>query len=193
MGEKKQPGCRVDKELYERFVQWAKQKSGRERGVAGRELEKAMRDRMNADNGPDELARIENDVAHIKAMLAEGTDGGEASPTLSDDVSTRARRTDKPAANQPRHEKIEYLITCLTDKAGVSRESGEVPKKLLRNVITDEYNFDSNIVDEYVDGMLNELDAKQHPEIDTTFAWGERYDEIVDELQKDAADELDRL
>jgi len=159
MGEKKQPGCRVDEELYERFVQWAKQKSGRERGIAGRELEKAMRDRMKADNGPDELARIENDVAHIKAMLAEGTDGGEVSPTLSESVSTRARRTEKPAANQPRQKKIQYLIDRLISENPVERESGVVPKKVLRDVVTDEYNFDSNIVDEYIDNTPPYVDV----------------------------------
>ena len=80
MGERVLPGCEVNRDLYEKFKTWVENRHGRVRGALGEELEKAMRDRINAHRGEDQLTRIENDVAHLKALIAEAeADGGEVS------------------------------------------------------------------------------------------------------------------
>jgi len=80
MGERVQPGCEVNRDLYEKFKTWVENRHGRVRGALGEELEKAMRDRINAGRGEDQLTRIENDVAHLKALIADAeADGGEVS------------------------------------------------------------------------------------------------------------------
>ena len=103
MSDRVQPGGRVDEQVYEKFKQFVRDRHGTTRGVLGEELEKAMRQRMNAERGNDQLTRIENDVATIKAQLAEiEADGGETvsrtphepsgpRPTPSDGENTHAR------------------------------------------------------------------------------------------------------
>jgi len=194
MGEDTTQTTPIDEAEYERFRQYVIDVHGQLRGNLKRELENALREYRMDKNGEDQLTRIENDVAALKAVVADAEgDGGVTGLSASDGDSTPARGSDKPAANQPRQDKIEYLIDRLTDESGVSRDSGEVPKKVLRNIITAEYNFNSNTADEYVDDMLEVLDAKQHPEYSAQFAWGERYEQAVDEFRQDTADELDRV
>jgi len=70
MGNKTQPGVRVDEDLYERFKQDAKERLGDRRGVVGAALERAMRNHID---GGEEAAmrRIEEDVASINAGVAD--------------------------------------------------------------------------------------------------------------------------
>ena len=76
MGSKKKIGVRIDEDLWERFTTWVENEHGRTRGVTADEVETALQNHLSADNPRDPLARIENDVATIKAQLAE-SDGGE--------------------------------------------------------------------------------------------------------------------
>lgn len=76
MTDKIQPGGRIDPDVWERFKKHVKEKTGRQRGVLGEELEKAIEMYLSGSNPSDPLTRIENDIATIKAQLAEA-DGGE--------------------------------------------------------------------------------------------------------------------
>lgn len=187
MGKQVQPGAKVDEETYKRFRQFVNDHHGKTRGSLGDELEKAMKQRMEDANGPDRLARIENDLATLKAQLADAeSDGGTTAPTPEPASNTRARGDAKPAANQPRAVKYEYLIEQLF--AGDRPESpsgGQLAPKDIRRVVTDNYDVDEAIVDEWVTGIQRRLgreyDAEPHPDHGQTIVWGEMLAEIRDD------------
>jgi len=188
MGERIQPGGRVDRDTYEEFKEFVRKNHGSVRGNLGRELEKAMSDRMNAAKGPDPLTRIENDVATIKAVVADAdSDGGEVAPTASNDESTRTRSLDKPASNQPRGQKIEWII----DDMGLGGESGSVHPAALRNFIESEYAFGDDTVDEYIEAIVTDLDAVQ---VDgDMYYWGDSIEARRDELREETEAEFDEV
>lgn len=187
MGERVQPGGRVDRDVYEDFRQFVKKRHGAVRGNLGTELERAIQDRMEAANGGTPYARIENDIATIKAMLADGeADGGEAVPMPSQQESTHTHDGEKPAANAPRQHKIQYLM----DEMPADRESGEITRDDLRHTIESEYGFDSDTVDQYVELILSRVTAKEHPVHGNTYVWGEKYEEAVDWAREQAEKEL---
>ena len=184
MGKQVQPGAKVDAQTYERFRQFVEDHHGKTRGSLGDELERAMKQRMEDANGPDRLARIENDLATLKAQLADAeSDGGTTAPTPSPAADTHARDSAKPAANQPRATKYEYLIGELF--AGDRPESpsgGQLAPKTIRGVVTDNYDVDDAIVDEWVTGIQKRLgreyDAEPHPVHGQTLVWGEKLDDL---------------
>lgn len=184
MGNQVQPGAKVDEETYERFRQFVQDNHGKTRGSLGDELERAMKQRMEDANGPDRLARIENDLATLKAQLADAeSDGGTAAPTPETGRNTHARDDAKPAANQPRAVKYEYLIGELfAGKRPESPSGGELAPKQIRKVVTDNYDVDDTIVDEWVTGIQKRLgsdfDAEPHPDHGKTLVWGNRLAEI---------------
>lgn len=191
MGETIQPGAKVDKQTYQRFKQFVEDTHGRVRGSLADELEIAMRQRMDDANGPDRLARIENDIATLKAQLADAeSDGGTTTPTGEPAIHTHARDAERPAPNQPRLVKYEYLIGELFDGKDVGSPSGgETAPRTIRKVITDNYDVDGEIVDEWVEGIQRRLGtdygAEPHPEHGKTIVWGERLDELLDEDDTD--------
>lgn len=184
MGKQVQPGAKVDEDVYDRFRQFVKDNHGKTRGSLGDELETAMKQRMADANGPDRLARIENDIATVKAQLADGmSDGGATTPTPSSAPDTRTRADTKPPANQPRTKKYEYLIQELfSGKRPESPSGGELAPKTIRMVITDNYDIDDAIADEWVDGIQKRLgreyDAEPHPDHGKTLVWGDELDAI---------------
>lgn len=190
MGKQVQPGAKVDQDVYDRFRQFVKDNHGKTRGSLGDELETAMKQRMADANGPDRLARIENDIATVKAHLADNlSDGGEdnpittPTPTPSADTDTHTRADTKPAANQPRTKKYEYLIQELfSGNRPESPSGGELAPKTIRMVIEDNYDIDDAIVDEWVTGIQKRLgreyDAEPHPDHGKTLVWGEELDTI---------------
>jgi len=187
MGETIQPGAKVDKQTYQRFKQFVEDTHGRIRGSLADELEIAMRQRMDDANGPDRLARIENDLATLKAQLADAeSDGGTATPTGEPEIHTHARDAERPAPNQPRLVKYKYLIGELfKDPRGESPEGGELAPKDIRRVVTDNYDVDEEIVDEWVEGIQHRLGtdygAEPHPDHGKTLVWGDRLDDLLDE------------
>lgn len=167
-GEQVQPGGRVSKATYDRFREFVRRQHGSVRGNLGTELEKAMEDRMDAANNGDPIARIENDVATIKAMLAEGdqpidADGGEAAPTRSEPEYTHTRGDGKPPANAPTGKKLAYLADQLTGSSG---RIDLIPEDKLRNIVKSEYGFKSNTAKRYVDRLIERFNLVEHPSAD---------------------------
>jgi hypothetical protein len=164
-GEQVQPGGRVSKATYDRFREFVRRRHGSVRGNLGTELEKAMEDRMDAANNGDPIARIENDVATIKAMLAEGdrqvdADGGETVQTRSEPEYTHTRGDGKPAANAPTEKKLAYLADQLTGSSG---RLDLIPEDKLRNTVKSEYGFKSDTAKRYVDRLIEHFNLVDHP------------------------------
>jgi hypothetical protein len=198
MGKETIQPTRIDREEYERFKRYVEEVHGGTRGHLKKELENALRDYRQPDDGQGKLARIENDVATLISMVDEARikgelDGGTTEPAPSQSQSAPPRGNSKPEINRPRNEKIEYMIDELLDQTGATRDSGEVPKSEIDNIIQTEYNFKPETVAEYKEQIVSSLQANEHPRHGQTVAWGNRYDDIVDELREKADDEMNDL
>lgn len=180
MGKQTQPGGRVDEHVYERFREFVRSRHGKVRGALGTELEKAMEERMNAANGPDSLTRIENDIATIKAQLAESdADGGTvATPTPSGEPAHTHAPNDtheKPNPNAPRAEKVRWLVDEKYDRSG-----GSILVSALKDDIRGEFNFGDRTVPKYIQPIVDELDAKRHPANKDILVWGNEIGKITE-------------
>lgn len=196
MSETTQPGVRVDENTWHRFRQFVQDQHGGIRGNLRTELEAALQNHMDAAHGPNELQRIENDVATIKAMLAEGeADGGVVAPTPtpSDADNTRTRQTEKPKPNEPRSKKIDYLINVIETDPAVDESGGELAERNIRNIIESEYGFEGRTEDEYFDMILERIDAAPHPLHGKTLVWGDRLEKAREDAKKQASDEMNTV
>jgi hypothetical protein len=198
MGNKKKQPTPIDEQTYERFKNYVEDVHGHTRGHLKTEIENALRDYMRSDAGEKQLTRIEDDVATAVNMLStikkqSDSDGGSPDPTVSDGESTRPRDLDKPRANQPRKDKLDYLLTKLLRDNPCDRQSGELPKSDFTEIIQTEYDFSESTVEEYQSKLIDRLDGKEHPQHGVTVAWGQRYDDIVDDLREKADEEMTDL
>lgn len=179
----------IDADEYEQFRSFVADVHGRVRGHLATELENALREYRESYYGGDRLKRIEDDIATIKANVADAeADGGTAPQAASEPNSTRPRDSRKPAANQPRGAKVDYLIDEFA-----SGDSGTFHINALRSVIDEEYGFGDDTASEYIDLIIERLDAVEDPEIDSVYLFGDAIDERMIELEQDAKDELDDL
>jgi len=198
MAQRVQPGGRVNEEVYERFREFVKQQHGGVRGNLGRELEQAMCNRMDVANGKDSMTRIENDVATIKAMLANGeADGGSLAPTPSEGEYARARGLRKPAANQPRSDKITYLVNRYLERDNCDKDGGALIKKQVENIVRDEYSFEDEILAEYIEAVYKEIknrfDTEPHPLHGQFLVWGRELEQALQDAKAETEKEMEEI
>lgn len=74
MSERKKIGVEVSADTYERFKQYVEEKTGRERGVLGEHLDRAMSEYVGDESDRSRLERVENDMASVNRNVAELTD-----------------------------------------------------------------------------------------------------------------------
>jgi len=121
MSEKVKIGVRVDKQKWQQFRNYVQERHGRTRGVLGSELESAMQQRMSGEYPNDQLSRIENDVATLKAIVAEvEADGGESVAMLSEQDSTHTHRN---GTSKEPSENVAYSSKDGSDTPGTKAES----------------------------------------------------------------------
>lgn len=198
MGHDRTQPTSIDAEEYERFRQFVQDVHGSLRGNLSTEIENALREYRTSYYGEDRLLKIEEDLATVKQMVAEAESDGGTTATVADDPSpppsepesTRARRSERPAPNQPRGAKIDYLLAELLADVPMTRDYGMTTRDRIRELVETEYNFAEDTVTSYVETIVDRLGAEPHPEKDHVVAWGERYDEMIDALRQDAAGEL---
>lgn len=174
--DKTQMGTRVDEDVYNRFKKYVENKHGRTRGVLSHEVEKALEAYISGEFPDDRLARIENDVATIKANLAEA-DGGEVAvpeptPTPStDDAHTQTHRepsastgteyevdtddTSKPNEKAPKSAKVEYLFDDMTTDPSLI-----IHPNALRNRIDGLWGFGERATNDLIDLTYKRFNAK---------------------------------
>ena len=191
---RKQP-TPIDEEEYEKFRSFVQDVHGSTRGHLRTEIQNALREYRESYYGSDQLTRIENDIATLMATMAHAkSDGGLVGPTPSEDSGTRARRLSKPAANQPRTDKIEYLTDTYLEKENYNNDSGTIVRKRVKEIVHDEYSFEEEILQEYVNSVCEQLkdrfDPQPHPIHGQFLVWGEKYESAKEEAQKLADEEL---
>jgi len=201
MGKDVKQPTPIDAEEYEQFRQFVKEVHGRTRGHLATELENALRQYREGYYGGNQLQRIEDDMAAIKTMMAEETADGSGTPvTASNDESTHARNTDtktKPAPNQPRGEKMDWLVQDVIDKNNITKNNGQISRGSCKRIVEDNYSFSDDCMDGYVDDVFGEIiskfDAEQHPQTPELFLWGEPLQEAKEIAREEADEELDEV
>jgi len=186
MAETTKIGVEIDEQVWEQFRQDVKTRRGRVRGVLGNEVETALRKQMLATEGGDaidHMKRIEDKLDTVIEAEADGSGG-----TVVEAPSAPAPDS-KPKPNATRHEKVRYLM----DEMGLDSSGGSIHREAVRNVIQEEYEFSDGTIDDYVEAIITRLDAVPDPEIDGMFIWGDEEDERYDEVDANAAEEMERV
>jgi len=131
---------RISKEEYTRFKQFVQDTHGTTRGHLKTEIENALREYRKPDNSRDALARIEDDVATIKATLATAeADGGSVVDTSREEIHTHAP-SDKPPANAATDKKVAYLVDRVREETDISADTASaLPRSMLVEIVKDEY------------------------------------------------------
>lgn len=182
-GEQVQP-TRISKDEYLKFKQYVQDVHGKTRGHLSTEIENALREYRQPDDGAEPLTRIEQDIATIKARLAEAeADGGVAAtpPTPADDTAHTRTPDEKPSENASRAKKVDYLINQKYDPEG-----GSAPIDKILSDVKDIYSFGDRTAEKYVQPVINELDAKRHPKNNNLLLWGETLERIRESLKEDS-------
>jgi hypothetical protein len=161
MGERIQPGGRVDEQVYEDFRDFVERQHGQVRGSLGDELEIAMRERMNGVDRTDRLQRIEDDVAHLVAMVAD-SDGGMATPAPAADGRTHTQTgdgdhdpDDPPHAKSSTQAKRDWLTAEVRRRA----TDGVFSEPAIRKIIDDTWGFDDRTAEPMADAVIDRLGA----------------------------------
>lgn len=174
-GEKVQP-TPISKDEYIKFKQWVQDTHGTTRGHLSTEIENALREYRQPSNERDVLHRIEQEVSTIKAQVATTESDGGAD--IREGSAPAPADTSKPNPNAPRSEKVGWFIGEYYNRSG-----GSVHVGALKSQLKDEFGFNDGVIEEYVDMVVAELDAKGHPEKDGLFAWGDKIDEIQEQYK----------
>lgn len=176
MGNKKKIGVRVDEDVYERFVSFVEDTHGRTHGVIGSELESALLNYMNGDEG-DALRRIEEDVSSINAGVAdlvqridrierqaEGVEADGGGGTLSN-ARTHTHTTDvdeddtfdePPGPKAPKSTKVEYLF----DDFDLPADAMVTRVAAIRKKIDKTWSFGDRATEDLVERFFDKYHAK---------------------------------
>lgn len=167
---------RIEKDEYLRFKQWVQDVHGTTRGHLKTEIENALREYRQPDNTSEPIHRIEQDIATIKAQLADAeSDGGVAPTHPNEDTHTHTPNTggSKPNPNAPRQKKVEWVIDQNYD-----RDGGTLTADVVIDDVKSEFSFEDRTAKKYVQDVIDELGAKEHPNNSTVLVWGDVIGEV---------------
>jgi len=169
---------RISKDEYKRFKQFVQDTHGQTRGHLKTEIENALREYRQPDNTAEPLQRIENDIATIKAQIAQvESDGGTVA--VSDGSHARTPN-EKPEPNAPRSKKVEWVVNQKYD-----RERGSATVSDIVDSVKMEYGFQDRTAEKYIQSVIDELDAKRHPNNDKIVVWGKEIQRLKERLSED--------
>lgn len=177
---------RISKEEYQRFKQWVQDVHGKTRGHLSTEIENALREYRQPDNGKDSLARIEDNVATIMAHIAETESDGGSVVHTEDSANSRTHAEGKPAPNSPRKDKVDWLVSQYD-------ESGSTTAEEIKERVTDEFGFEERTAEEYVQPVIDTLDVKKHPNNPKVFLWGDKIEEVRESIEEESEQEFQEL
>lgn len=198
MGKERTQPTPIDKAEYKRFRAFVQEIHGSTRGHLRTEIENALREYRERYYGGDQLTRIEDDVAQLKAIVSEvESDGGTPPATRSEPSDTHARSLQKPAPNQPRADKIAYLTDVYLDRQSCDSDGGVLVKRTVQQVVEDEYSFDTEILQDYTKAVYkrikSEYDPEPHPVHGKFGVWGDRLTEAREEAEQLADNDMETV
>ena len=195
MTDDRQPGVRIDGELWDEFREEVRHRRGSVRGHLKHELEAALREYIEGGQPTGEqinarLQRIED------AVGAAPTDGGadlRSDPgETHTDSGERESPGEKPARKAGRSEKLCYLTDRIREDVagGTDHEIAEIPEAKIAAVVDEEYGFADDTAAEYVADLRERLGLVEHPVADPLLCTPERREELVNENASDRLEEL---
>jgi len=195
MTDKKQVGIRIDADLKRQFKEDVERRRGRWQGVAGEELENAIRQYLAAPDGARDGASgvdLDTRLARIEAAVGvNATDGGTDTQTDPIHAPAPSERPDSTAATE---KKVTWLAGCV--KSDLGADFTEVPRWKLKDMVADEYGFKDETESRYVDKLVEYFGLVEHPSADLLVT-PERREEVLDAQRDDTRDEardtLDKL
>jgi len=160
---------RIDDAEYQRFKQFVQDVHGTTRGHLRTEIENALREYRQPDDRAEPLQRIEDDIATIKAQLAETeADGGTSvAPPAPTDATSHTHTHEKPSPKAPRADKIAWITENKLNGTSATAES-------MKQVVKEEFGVEERTAKKYVQPLIDELGAKLHPENTDLLVWGDR-------------------
>lgn len=186
----------IDADEYRRFKQFVRDVHGTTRGNLRTELENALREYREGYYGDDRLARIENDVADLKSLLAEAEADGGRTPSSADSTDTHRDGATEVPADPPhpkasRQAKAEWLTAQFADHEGVHVDRD------VRHTIADEYSFGEQATERLVDAVVERLtghhDLEPHPQTPKLYVTTETVEAWRQDERNLADEELDTL
>jgi len=206
MSETTKIGVEVDESAYEQFRAYVVELTGKERGVLGEHLTKAMLDyvKMADEAGPTE--RIEQDIATVNRNVAEthklmkevvnsldevDADGGAYA--LSDEQTTHARRSESVRAESGESHATDEQIDAPEEPphpnaARVSktewlvaqyRDADEIHvENDLAGEIEETYSFEPDTTEKLVNAATKRLPHVEHPRADELLVRPEQAEQI---------------
>lgn len=183
---RKQP-TKIDADEYEKFVQFVQDVHGGTRGHLRTEIENALREYRESyyNDANDRLQRIEDDVATVKALLAEAdADGGTTIPDSAtppgQDGSTHTQTQTDVEDEQP-HDSDNPPHPKATKKAKLDWLEAEVRERsadqkfsvpAVRRVIEKTWGFEERTADPLVEALIDDR-LEAWVDSDGTIEWGD--------------------
>jgi len=176
----------ISEEEYKRFKQWVQDVHGTTRGHLSTEIENALREYRQPDNNQDKLSRIEDDLASVKAMVAESEGVSETAAPTPETPNTHAHADGgKPNPNAPRSVKVDYIISEY-----YHRDGGSTTVDAIQTQIKEAFGFGDRTVEEYQELILDELGAEPHPATQGVYAWGDNLEQAVERHQEQVENDV---
>lgn len=196
MTDKVQVGLRIDEDLYESFKDRVRERRGRWQGVAGDEMENAIRHYLQFGARkplPDQLAEFNSRLERIEGAVGTAeSDGGTDTLTADSHTHTPGTQiTERPDPQAASEDKIEWLAQCvIEDVVPQSKQLESIPKQKLQETVKDEYGFRSDTAKRYVDELIDYFGLSPHPTADGIYVSEKMQAKITDRNRKQARDDV---
>ena len=188
MTDEKQPGVKIDADVWEQFRAEVRERHGVVRGHLKTELENALR-QYSGDAGPTGID-IERRLARIEAQVGvEATDGGTDTSEPPECTHTPEQSLeapdDRPHPQAATKQKVNWLADCVLDAEGVAQtELSMTHEDTIREVIQSEYDFKAETAADYVAKVTEALGLVEHPFKDVLYVTEEKAEELIEKRRE---------
>jgi len=189
----KQPGVKIDADVWEAFREEVRERHGVVRGHLKTELENALR-QYSGDAGSNGID-IERRLARIEAEVGvEATDGGTDTSEPSECTHTPEQSLeapdDRPHPQAATKQKVLWLAECVLDAECVTQSNLSMTHEdTVREVIQDEYDFKADTAADYVEKVTEALGLVDHPSNDVLFVTEEKREELIEKQREQTRQE----
>jgi len=186
--DEKQPGVKIDADVWEQFRAEVRERHGVVRGHLKTELENALR-QYSGDTGPTGVD-IERRLARIEAQVGvEATDGGTDTSEPPECTHTPEQSLeapdDRPHPQAATKQKVKWLADCVLDAEGVAQtELSMTHEDTIREVIQTEYDFKAETAADYVEKVTEALGLVEHPFKDVLYVTEQKAEELIEKRRE---------
>ena len=188
MSREKQPGVKIDADVWENFREEVRERHGVVRGHLKTELENALR-QYSGDSGSTAID-IERRLARIEAEVGvEATDGGTDTSETAECTRTPEQSLqapdERPHPQAATKQKVLWLADRVLDAESVAQnELSMTHADTVRDVIQEEYDFKADTAEDYISKVTEALGLVDHPSKDVLFVTEEKREELIEKQRE---------